>query len=116
DRLLDVPRKGVELRPIAAGVTRVLRVGRDAERLEPVVAALHDLRDAGEGLDVVDDRRLAEGAFDGGERRLDPRPGPLSFQALDQPGFFAADVRPGAAVHHHVEIEAAAENVLAEKS
>ena len=35
-RLVDVPGERVELRPVAAGVARVLRVGRHAERLEPV--------------------------------------------------------------------------------
>ena len=53
---------------------------------------------AGQRLDVVDDGRLAEGPFDGGERRLDARPGALAFQALDQAGLLAADVGAGAAV------------------
>ncbi len=91
--LFDVPAEAVQLRPVAAGVARVLRVGRHADRLEPVDAAVDDVRHAGQRLDVVDDRRLAERALDGRERRLDPRPGPLAFQALDQPRLLAADVR-----------------------
>ena len=37
-RLVDVAADAVELRPIAAGVARVLRIGRHADRLEPVRA------------------------------------------------------------------------------
>ena len=36
--LFDVAGEGVELRAVAAGVARVLRIGRHAQRLEPVVA------------------------------------------------------------------------------
>ena len=89
DLLVHVPRDAVELRPVALG---------RADRLEPVGPALDDVRDAAEGLDVVDDRRLAERPLDRRERRLDPRPAPLPFQALDQARLLAADVRPGPAV------------------
>src|SRR5436305_909730 len=86
--------------PTSAGVVRVLG---HAQRLEPVGPALEDVLDAGQRLDVVDDGRLAEGALDGREGRLDPRPGPLALQRLDQPRLLAADVRPGAAVGVDVE-------------
>ena len=79
-RLVDVPRDGIQFRPVTACIPRVLRVGRHAERLEPVVAVLHDLRDAGHRFDVIHDRRLAERTFDGRERRLDSRPRPLAFE------------------------------------
>src|SRR5262249_59933346 len=91
-RLVDVAADAIELRPVAAGVARVLWVGRHAHRLEPVCAAIHDVRDAGERLDVVDDRWLAESALDRRERRLDARPGALAFEAFDEAGFLAADV------------------------
>ena len=70
--------------------------------------------DAGHGLDIVDDRRLVERAFDGRERRLDPRPGSLAFQAFDQPGLFAADVGRRAAMHVNIEREIGAADVLAQ--
>src|SRR5262249_14439705 len=71
---VDVAADAIQFRPIAAGVAWILRVGGNADRLEPVGAAIDDVSDASEGLDVVDDGRLAKGAFDGGERRLDARP------------------------------------------
>src|SRR5262249_28325836 len=113
--LVDVAADAVELRPVAAGVARVLRVGRHAHRLEPVGPAVHDVGDAGDRLDVVDDRRLAEGPLDRGEGRLDPRPGALAFEALDEPGLLAADVGAGAAVLEHVEVKVLAEDVAAEQ-
>ena len=57
---------------------------------------------------------LRNAPFDGGKRRLDARPGPLAFQAFDQPGLFAADVGRRAAVQINIEREVAAEDVLAE--
>src|SRR5262249_54884824 len=45
-RLVDVPADAVQLRPVAAGVARVLRIGRHADRLEPIHAASDDVRDA----------------------------------------------------------------------
>src|SRR5262249_32419740 len=104
-RLVDVAAEAVQLRAVAAGVARVLRVGRHAHRLEPVGPAVHDGRDAGQRLDVVDDGRLAEGPLDGGERRLDPRPRPLALQALDQPPLLAPDVRPRAAVPEALDVQ-----------
>ena len=105
DLLVDVPRDAVELRPVALG---------RADRLEPVGPALDDVRDAAERLDVVDDRRLAERPLDRRERRLDPRPAPLPFEALDQPGLLAADVRPGPPVAVDLQVEARPVDVLAQ--
>src|SRR5690606_9365625 len=105
--LLDVPGDRVQLRPAAFG---------GADRLEPVGPAFDDVGDAAEGLDVVDDRRLAERPLDRRERRLDPRPAPLPLQALDQPGLLAADVGAGPAVDPNVQVEAAPINVLAQVS
>ena len=72
------------------------------------------MRDAGHRLDVVDHGRLAEHAFDGRKRRLDPRPGPLAFEAFDQPGLFAADIGRRAAMHVNIERKVAAADVLAQ--
>src|SRR5262249_53737907 len=102
--LVDVPAEAVELGAVAAGVAPVLRVGGDAHRLEPVGPAVDDVGDAGDGLDVVDDGGLAERPLHGGERRLDPRPGPLALQALDQAGLLPADVGAGPAVDVDIEV------------
>ena len=73
------------------------------------------MRHAGHRLDVVHDRRLAERAFDGRERRLDARPGALAFQALDQSRFLAADVRSRSAMQEYIEVKVLAEDVPAEQ-
>ena len=66
-RLVHVPADAIQLRPVAAQVARVVRIGRHADRFEPVDAALQDVRHAAQRFDVVHDRRLAEQAFDGRE-------------------------------------------------
>src|SRR5262249_2957648 len=115
--VVDVAGDGVELRPVTADVARVVGVGGRAHRLEPVDTTVDGVGDAGERLDVVDDGRLAEGALDGREGRLDARPGAFALQALDQPGFLAADVRPGPAVHEHIDVVALpAHDVLAQQT
>src|SRR5206468_822443 len=106
-RLLHVAGDAVELRPGVAG---------DAERLEPLRAVVDDERDAGQGLDVVDDGRAAEDADDGREGRLDARLAAMALDGLDEARLLAADVGPRAAVDGDVEVEAAAENVPAEEA
>src|SRR5262249_24899297 len=112
---LDVAADVVQLRAVAAALRpgRVRR--RHAHRLEPLDAAVDDVDDVGQRLGVVDDGRLAEGALDGGEGRLDTRPGAFAFQALDQAGLLAADVGAGAAVDEGIDVEAVlAEDLVAE--
>ena len=70
----------------------------------------------GQRLDVVDDRRLAEQAADGRERRAGARHAPLALDAVDQGGLLAADERPGAHLDDDFEAEAAAEDVVAEQA
>ncbi len=111
---VHVAAEAVQLRAVAAGVARVFRIGRHADRFEPIDATGDDVRDAGHGFDVVHDGRFAERAFDGGERRLDARPGAFAFQAFNQPRLFAADVRRGAAMQENIEREIAAQDVLAQ--
>ena len=79
----------VQLGSVASRIAWIVRIGWNAYRFEPVRAALDDVLDASNGLDVVDHRRLVEDTFDGRKRRLDARPGALPFEALDQAGFFA---------------------------
>ena len=74
--------------------------------LEPLDAALEDVRHVRERLDVVHRRRHAEGAVLRRERRLLARLALLAFERLEQAGLFAADVGAGAAVHDDVVLEA----------
>ena len=101
----DAARQRVDLR---AG--RLLR----AELLEPVGAAADDERHAGQRLDVVDDRRGAVEAGDGGERRLEPRLAAVALERVEQRRLLAADVGAGAGVHDELEVVAGAEDVGAE--
>ena len=89
-------------------------LGADAG--EPVGAVVDDGRDVGEGLDVVDHRRLAPQAALGGIRRADARLAALAFDRVDQRRLLAADERPGAQADLQVEIEARAEDVLAQQA
>ncbi len=52
----------------------------------------------------------------GGEGRLGARVGAAAFEGVDQCGFFTADVATGAGVHEQLEIEAGAEDVLAQQA
>src|SRR5262249_38352855 len=105
---VDVAGEAVELGP------RVLLVAPDLR--EPLRAAVDDVDDAGERFDVVDDRRRSEDPPDRRERRLDPRLAALALEALDQPGFLAADVGAGAAVDRQVERVAGSQDILAQES
>ncbi|MCY1423094.1 hypothetical protein D9M71_388000 [compost metagenome] len=82
----------------------------------PVVAVADDGRHVAQGLDVVHAGRLAPHANGGREGRLGARVGAAAFQGVDQRGFFAADVAAGTGVHEQLEVEAAAQDVLAQKA
>ena len=85
-----------------------------AERLEPLAAALDDVRHVAQRLDVVHDGRLAVEALDRRERRLEPRLTAKPLQRLDQGRLLTADVCARAAVDDDVAVETAAEDVLAD--
>src|SRR5258705_13756285 len=105
-----MPAEAKQLRPIAAGIARVLRIGWHADRLEPVCSTIDDVRHARQRLDVVHDRRLAERPFDGRKRRLDPRPAALAFETLDKARLFAADISRRAAMEEHIAVKFFAED------
>ncbi len=86
------------------------------QRLVPVVAVGDDGRDIAQGFDVVHARRLAPHANGGREGRLGARVGAAAFQRVDQRGFFTADVAAGAGVHEQLEIETAAQDILAQQA
>src|ERR1700730_3404054 len=106
-RLLDVAGHGVE--PRAA-----LALG--PEPREPFRTAVDDVRHRHDGLDIVDDGGMPERALDGGEGRLDLGPSLLPLEGGQEPGLLTADVGPGPAMEHDIEIGAGALDVLAEES
>ena len=71
-------------------------------------------RHAGDRLDVVDDGRAGVEAGDRGERRLEPRLAAAALEGVEQRRLLAADVGAGAGVDGDLEVEAGAEDVLAE--
>src|SRR5260221_1692886 len=79
-----------------------------------VAAFANDGRHGAEGFDVIDHGRTAIEANDGREWRLDARITALAFERFHKGGFFAAIVIARSSVDHHIVIEAAAENILAE--
>ncbi len=101
----DVPGQRVDLR------ARALLA---AHRAEPRAAALHDRRDRGDGLDVVDHRRRGVEPRRGRERRLEPRLAAAALQRVEQRRLLAADVGAGAGVHDDVQVEPGAEDVAAQ--
>src|SRR6185436_1731660 len=86
-----------------------------ALREEPVGAVHDDPRHGGEGLGVVDGGRLAVEAEARRERRLVARLALLALERLEQRRLLAADVGAEAVVGMQLEVEAAAEDVLAEE-
>src|SRR5581483_8010491 len=104
-RVLHASAYAVQLRAALAGEARLL---------EPVHPLRDDVRDVADGLDVVDDRRLAPEAGDRGERRLRPRIPALPFERVQQRGLLAADVPPGADVQVQVEAVTGTEDVSSE--
>ena len=67
-------------------------------------------------LDVVDDRGRRVHALHRGERRLDARHRALAFEARQQARLVTGDVAAGAAVQDDLEVEAGAEDVLADEA
>ena len=106
-RFLHRSGNAVELRPGVLGA---------AERFEPLRAVVDDQRYTRQRLDVLHDRRSAKGADDRGKRRLDARLSAFSFDRLDEPRLFTADVGPGSSRDGDIEVEPAAENILAEEA
>jgi len=113
---IDVSAQAIELGSKAARVAGVARLRGRAHRTEPLHAAVDDVSHAGQGFHIVDHGGLAEKPLHSREGRLDPRPGPLPLEALDQPGLLAAHVGGGPAVDIDIEREIVAEDALAQES
>ena len=76
------------------------------EGFVPVNAVANDGWYVAQGFYVVHAGRLAPYAHSGREGRLGARVGATAFEGVDQCGFFAADVTPGAGVHEQFEVKA----------
>ena len=83
---------------------------------EPLGALVDDNGDIGERFDVVDDRRAAPETLDRRERRTGLRHTAVTLDRLEKSRLFAADERAGAEAELDVEVEVAAENLLAQKA
>ena len=83
---------------------------------EPLGALVDDYGNVGERFDVVDDRRAAPKTLDRRERRTGLGHTAVTLDRLEKSRLFAADERAGAEAELDVEIEVAAENLLAEKA
>ena len=81
-----------------------------------LAAHQEDVRGVGDGLGVVDDGGAAVEADDGREGRLDARNAALAFERLHQGGLFADLVGACAGLRDDVEVDAGAEDVLAEEA
>ena len=105
--MLILPASAKTLVPLLFSVPIVANQSRAVE---------NDDRDIRPGLDVVDQRRLAEEPDRGRIRR--PRPGHAAraLDGVDQGRLFAADERAGAQPDLDVEGEVGSEDVLAEQA
>src|SRR5262249_22490646 len=81
---------------------------------EPFAAALDDVREVGQRLDVVDHSGLAVEALHSRERRLEPGLTAQAFEGIDERRLLAADVGARASVDDDVTVEIAAEDALAD--
>ena len=106
--IADVAGQGEQARP--GGATRP----QGGEGLGTVE---HHPGQVGQRLHVVDHGGLAVEA-DGGREvgRLDAGEAALALEALEQGRLLAADVGPGAGMHHHVDREPRPEDVLAHRA
>ena len=91
------------------------RIRLVAERGVGRASVRDDPGDVGQRLDVVDDRRRAVEALDGGKRRLVARISLLPLERVDEARLLAAHVGAAAAVNDDVARECAAENALADE-
>ena len=120
----DLAERGAHRHFDQAGVLDLAGQGEDlgaaalfgADPGEPVGPVVDHGRHVGEGLDVVDHGGLAPQAALGGIRRADARLAALALDRVDQRGLLAADEGPGAQADFQVEIEAGAEDVLAQQA
>ena len=85
-----------------------------AHGTEPVGALEYDLRHVGVGLDVVQNSGAGEQTLDRRERRAGTRLAALTLDGGHQSRFLTADERARAETDLQIEIEAGAENVLAQ--
>src|SRR5665213_2760465 len=104
-RLLDVARDRNDLEARRAYGTRLR---------EPLRAVAQDVRQIGQRLDVVYDRRFTIESLDRRKRRLEARFAALALERVEQSRLFTADIRTGAALDREFEIVIAAADPFAD--
>ena len=82
----------------------------------PIGTVENNMPDGGQGLDVVDHRRVAPETLLGGERRFGPGLTALAFDGGHQSGLFTADEGAGTHTNLYVEAETTFKDVLSEKA
>ena len=87
-----------------------------ADAAEPGSAFGDDDRNVGKSLDVVDVRGFAHISADSGERGFQRGFAALAFHRVDQSSLFTADESAGTVAELDVEVEASAEDVVAEEA
>src|SRR6185369_11514376 len=106
-RKLHVTGDGPELRTTAL---------LGSEFLISLAAHLDDVRNGGERLDVVDDRRRRIQTGNGREGRLHARVTTQTFERAEQRRLFTADVRARAGMRVNLAGEVSAEDLVADES
>src|ERR1700690_2970779 len=94
------------------GAARIYR----SQAGEPGRSLAQDGGNRGEALRVVDRGRLAVKAEIRRERRLETRPAGLALERLEQRCLLAANVGAGAHEHVQIEVDARAQDILAEQA
>jgi hypothetical protein len=105
--VFDLSGKGKDLGPAAFF---------GADTAEPRGAVVENNGDIGESLNIVDDGGFVPEAMLGGIGRPNSRLASLTFDGMDQGGFFAADKSAGAEPDFDVEGKVGAENIIAQQA
>src|SRR5450759_1876947 len=85
-----------------------------ADRRVPGGAARHDVRDVGQGFDILYESRFAPHPYLRRVRWLQTRLATLAFERFDHRGLFAADISAGPAMHGNVQVKTTIEDILAQ--
>src|SRR4029077_16062507 len=96
-RFVHVTRQAEEFGP---------RTFLGTDRFIPIRAAVDDMRDIRQRLDIVDDGRRSERALNRRERRTVARICAPALERFEQTRLLAADIRAGAAMSVNLEVEA----------
>ncbi|MNN26260.1 hypothetical protein D3C81_1397610 [compost metagenome] len=79
----------------------------------PLCTVQNNLGNISKRFHIIDDRRLPPQSFNSREGRLRCRHPPVTFNGVNQGGFFSADKSPRAKAHVNVKGKAGAKNIIA---